>query len=66
MIAGMFVFIGEQYVALLQHLGDEKEAQAAKENIDAMRSAIIEHGYDGDWFLRAYDHFGNKIGSAGE
>ncbi len=64
MIAGMFVFIGEQYVALLQHLGDEKEAQAAKENIDVMRSAILEHGYDGDWFLRAYDHFGNKIGSS--
>ena len=63
MIAGMFVFIGEEYVALLRHLGHHDEADRAEESIDAMRSAVIQHGYDGQWFLRAYDHFGNKVGS---
>ena len=29
----------------------------------AMEKAVLEHGWDGEWFLRAYDAFGNKIGS---
>jgi len=28
-----------------------------------MRLAIDQHGWDGEWYLRAYDHFGKKIGS---
>jgi len=24
---------------------------------------VLQHGWDGDWFLRAYDFFGNKVGS---
>jgi cellobiose phosphorylase len=28
-----------------------------------MIEAIIKHGWDGDWFLRAYDFYGRKIGS---
>ena len=24
---------------------------------------MLKHGWDGEWFLRAYDFFGNKIGS---
>jgi cellobiose phosphorylase len=28
-----------------------------------MKDAIYKHGYDGEWFLRAYDDFGRKIGS---
>jgi cellobiose phosphorylase len=28
-----------------------------------MTAAALEHGWDGDWFLRAYDHFGDKVGS---
>jgi cellobiose phosphorylase len=63
LIAGMFVFIGEEYVKLLRHLGNNDEADAAEKEIEAMRAATIKHGYDGEWFLRAYDAFGKKIGS---
>jgi cellobiose phosphorylase len=28
-----------------------------------MEAAILEHGWDGEWFLRAYDDFGHKVGS---
>jgi cellobiose phosphorylase len=28
-----------------------------------MAETVSEHGWDGDWFLRAYDHFGNRVGS---
>lgn len=62
-IAGMFVGIGKEYVNLLNYLGKEDEAKEAQKHIDAMYQAVIEHGYDGEWFLRAYDAFGNKVGS---
>ena len=31
--------------------------------VDEMNEAVKQHGWDGEWFLRAYDFFGNKIGS---
>ena len=30
-----------------------------------MAAAVEKHGWDGDWFLRAYDHAGQPIGSRG-
>ncbi|HEY5563498.1 MAG TPA: glycosyl hydrolase family 65 protein [Clostridiaceae bacterium] len=63
LIAGMFVFIGELYSELTAKLGDAPEAARAKGYVEKMREAIMTHGYDGDWFLRAYDNFGNKVGS---
>lgn len=62
-IAGMFVFIGKEYVALCKRRGLEKEAETATKHIDDMIKATIEYGYDGEWFLRAYDAFGGKVGS---
>jgi len=62
-IAGMLVSIGPEYVALARRLGASEEADRAQAEIDAMREAVLEHAWDGDWFLRAYDFFGNKVGS---
>ena len=28
-----------------------------------MVEAVKQHGWDGEWYLRAYDYFGNKVGS---
>ncbi len=64
MIAGMFVFYGKDYMELCIKLGEEEEARRAGHHIVEMEEAINEHGWDGEWFLRAYDHFSNKIGSA--
>ena len=63
MIAGLFVFCGKQYVELCQHLGKADEALRAQQCLDAMTQAVKQHGWDGEWYLRAYDFFGNKIGS---
>ncbi|MBR6761254.1 MAG: glycosyl transferase [Oscillospiraceae bacterium] len=63
MVAGLFTFAGPEYVALCKIRGDEAEAAKAQEQIDKMKAAIMEHGFDGDWFLRAYDDFGKKMGS---
>lgn len=63
MIAGMFVFIGRDYVKLCEYMGLKDEAQKAMGHIEKMKETIMAHGYDGEWFLRAYDDFGRKIGS---
>lgn len=62
-IAGMFVAVGPDYIALCRQKGMEEEAVRAQQAVDAMYSAVMEHGWDGEWFVRAYDAFGKKIGS---
>ncbi len=62
-IAGLFVYAGREYVELCQRRGRNDEAAEAQAHIERMRQATLEHGFDGEWFLRAYDHFGNKVGS---
>jgi len=63
LIAGMFVCIGKEYVKILQHLGKEKEAATALEHIASMKKTILTAGWDGEWFVRAYDDSKQKIGS---
>jgi Cellobiose phosphorylase len=62
-IAGLFVYVGPDFVELCKRRGLESEAAEAQAHIERMRETTLRHGYDGDWFLRAYDHFGNPIGS---
>ncbi len=63
MIAGMFTYIGPEYVELCRRMGQNEEADKAQAEIDAMKDAIVKYGWDGDWFLRAYDAYGKKVGS---
>jgi cellobiose phosphorylase len=62
-IAGMFVKYGKDYAELCRRMGDPDEAEKAGNYITAMKMAVEKHGWDGRWFLRAYDYFGNKVGS---
>jgi cellobiose phosphorylase len=64
LIAGMFVFIGNEFARLCEYQELDTEAQAARHHIEAMKGTILKHGYDGNWFLRAYDDAGNKVGSS--
>ena len=63
LIAGMFVAIGPDLVAILRRRGLTDKADACQKEIDAMNEAILRDGWDGEWFVRAYDAFGHKIGS---
>ena len=63
MIAGMFCYIGEEYARLMEKVDNKNEADRAYKEIDKMRKVIMEHGWDGSWFVRAYDDFGRKVGS---
>lgn len=64
MIAGLFVMYGREYVQLCRQIGKETEAEAAQVHVDNMVQAVIKDGWDGDWYLRAYDFYGKKVGSA--
>ena len=76
MIAGLFVVTGKDYVELCKILPDHiktmqnlkdidfaAEADRAQQHVDEMVNAVKAHGWDGEWYLRAYDFYGNKIGS---
>lgn len=63
MIAGLFVVCGRYYAELCNRIGNQKEAARVLTHVDRMVEAVKQHGWDGEWFLRAYDYYGNKIGS---
>ncbi len=63
LIGTMFLFIGPEYVEICRRRGLAAEEQRAEQCLRDMRRAVELHGWDGEWFLRAYDHFGAKIGS---
>ncbi len=62
-IAGMFVKYGEEYAQLCELMNQPEEAVRARKEVQIMTDAILKDGWDGDWFIRAYDAFSNKIGS---
>lgn len=62
-IAGMFVKYGSEYADLCNAIGNSAEAEAALLEVENMKEAILTSGWDGDWFVRAYDAYGNKVGS---
>ena len=62
-IAGMFVKYGKDYAAICRHRGLEEEAKEAEKQIKKMEQTVLDAGWDGEWYLRAYDHYKHKIGS---
>ena len=61
MIAGLFVAEGKDFAQLLERIGEP--ADAVRKAVSAMEEAVKKYGWDGEWFLRAYDYYGRKIGS---
>lgn len=62
-IAAQFVLYGQQYADLARRLGHVDIADRADALIDDMRQAVRDHGWDGNWFLRAYDYYGVPVGT---
>lgn len=62
-IAAEFILYGEEYVKLCYQIGKNQDALEAEKHIESMRQTLDQHGWDGEWFLRAYDDNGNKVGS---
>ncbi len=62
-IAGMFMKYAAQYRDLCHRTGHEEEAASVQTELEQMNHAILTSGWDGKWFLRAYDANGEKVGS---
>ena len=62
-IGGMFVKYAREYADLCRLIGKNEEAERAVREAADMEKAVLAHGWDGRWFLRAYDAYGRKVGS---
>lgn len=63
MIAGLFLYVCRELIKLCQQIGAEEKINELKKGYKLIKKAVEEHGWDGEWFLRAYDYYGNKVGS---
>ena len=61
-IAGLFVYVAPDFIELCRRRNLLDEAAEAKRHMETMIQTVLEHGYDGQWFLRAYDASGEKVG----
>jgi cellobiose phosphorylase len=62
-IAGLLVLTGKEMSAIACRRGLTEESEFYTSEVQKMDRTIHEHGWDGEWFLRAYDSFGNPVGS---
>ncbi|MBR2527196.1 MAG: glycosyl transferase [Blautia sp.] len=62
-IAGMFVRYGKEYADLCAHTGRKTLADDALSAVSSVYQAVLDAGWDGEWFLRAYDANSQKVGS---
>ncbi|MFA9378058.1 MAG: GH36-type glycosyl hydrolase domain-containing protein [Lachnotalea sp.] len=63
-IAGMFVKYGKEYADICNQIGKNAEKIVALKAVDSMNKAVLKDGWDGEWFLRAYDAKSDKVGSS--
>ena len=62
-IAGLFVLAARELAAIACRRGAAADAQRCLDAAARMTETVKAHGWDGAWFVRAYDDFGRKIGS---
>ncbi len=62
-IAGLFALAAEELAQIVERANLAVEATRWRAGGDRMQAAVREHGWDGDWFRRAYDYDGNPVGS---
>jgi len=63
-IAGLFVLSGQELADIACHRGLGEESRQYQAEVAKMEEVIRKHGWDGEWFIRAYDDFGKKVGSS--
>lgn len=62
-IAGMYVKYGNEYADICHISGLTEEENAVRSHVDDMYKTVLDAGWDGEWFLRAYDAESRKVGS---
>ena len=62
-IAGMYVKYGNEYATICEKMGLDEEAKSVRAKVADMYKAVVTAGWDGEWFVRAYDANSDIIGS---
>ncbi len=62
-IGGLFVLAADEFVGLATRAGHVEDLTELCEARNRVERAVVEHGWDGDWFRRAYDYGGAPVGS---
>ncbi|MCC6613450.1 MAG: glycosyl transferase [Anaerolineae bacterium] len=62
-IAGLFVLAAKEMAELASVYAPGGDEGTYLDAAAQMEAAIMAHGWDGDWFKRAYDHYGRVLGS---
>ena len=62
-IAAMFVKYGKEYAGLCDALHLPEEASDVRKAVKDMDEAVQTAGWDGRWFVRAYDAYSRPVGS---
>ena len=62
-IAGLFVLAAGEMAAIAAWRGLDEESARYWKEATRMADTVRQHGWDGEWFLRAYDDAGRKVGS---
>ena len=63
MIAGLFLCAAKELKALYQVLDEPAKAEKTGQDYQKMLEAVETHGWDGEWYLRAYDAQSKPVGS---
>ena len=67
-IAGLFVMSTLEMARIAERYSkpgfESRSSTFYKKLANDMTATIYQHGWDGEWFLRAYDALGQKVGSA--
>ncbi len=62
-IGGLFVLAAKELAAIATQRGLGGEAEQYLAAAAGMDQTVRQHGWDGEWFVRAYDDYGRKVGS---
>jgi cellobiose phosphorylase len=63
-IAGLFTLAAKEFAAIAALCGRTADADGYQADAEKMAGVVAEHGWDGEWFLRAYDYSGSPVGSS--
>ena len=63
-IAGLFVLASHEMAGIASHCHHPAEAAQLRADAEKMSATVAQHGWDGAWFRRAYDNYGNPVGSS--
>ena len=62
-IAALFVAAAKELASIAERRGAKDDVRGCLAEAGRMEQIVKKHGWDGEWFLRAYDDFGRKVGS---